>query len=572
MQKSKLDELGNSLIKWSKVLGTEVDHLVEYILERLTREEDYCPDLFTTFCQEIGRPEDYKLFKETISTSSELLDSLKTKNGADYDCLSKLAELLDHLGDDNLHFIVLDDEILYTDGERFLINPLVADRITISDETRLDSDIQNKYMYKLPVSESFINYDIINKNLERYAFTFFLMELLFPEIPYKKLPLDVALDYATLWHVNFSPEYKNYISSLLVFEKNNMVQTCTEILNQTIDIIENSSYKYRPYQNSVILVDYGDRRGRGKSGKSHSEDDYEIIRVNDTDRIFVMIADGVSTADLGRGEFISGKIREVILLREEQIRDKLQDLPTDDHPQFLSESRNLLSELVNEINIQATEKLNEALTFTGAEAEKINNPMSSTILLGVVCGNWCSFAHLGDSEIIHRKNGRSSIVNLPHNVHRERILEAVKQNSPYTRHQEKDDSLTRIIPMVHSNDDSYSAREDLSADLDFINFALENGDMVFLATDGLLSCLGGTSLRWKGLQELDRFISENEQLSMADLTKKLLDHADKASVDDIAVVILKHCGDSNEDQKLQAKGEEAGGRVTDVDYPRKRKL
>lgn len=573
MQKAKLEEMNNSLLKWSRILGTEADDLVEYLLEILTREEEIYPAQYTTFCQEIiSNPEDYKRFDQVISSSNELLDNLITKSGTDYHCLYKLAELLDKMGEDNLHVVLLDNAYLITDGEKFLFHPLFSKSIVISDETRLDNEIQNKFMYKLPLNETIISHNIINENLERYAFTFYLMEVLFPGIPFKKIPLDVALEFAPLWHREFAPEYKNYISKILITDKNNIEHSCVEILNHTLELLAQSIYTNRPYQKSEILVDYGDRRGRKKRNSSHSEDDYEVFRVNGTDRLFVMIADGVSTSDLGRGEFISGKIRDVILLREEQIKEKLSSLPINDHTLFLSESRIFLSELVNEINGKATEKLNEVLALAGGNAEYIKNPMSSTILLGMVCGNWCNFAHLGDSEIILRKNGSSNIINLPHNVHRERILEAIEHNKPYKRNQEKDDSLTRVIPMTYIDNSCFSAHEDLSADLDFVNFALEKGDMVFLATDGLLSCLGNSTLRSKGLQELDRFVSDHDQLSMDELTKKLLDHADKSSVDDIAVVILKNNGCSNEELNSQPAGKEAGEKTNIVANPKKRKL
>lgn len=570
MQKAKLEELNQSLFKWSKILGTEPDSIVEYILENIIREEETYPDRYATFCRDIGCPDNYKRFDQVISSSAELMDNLKTKSGTDYQYLYQLAELLDQMGEDNLHIIMLDHDCFLTDGEKFLFHPLVADSIIISDETMLNTAIQNKYMYKLPVSEKVISYDMIDKSLERFAFTFYLMELLFPKVPFKKVPLDIALDYAALWHQNFSPEYKSYIYKLLVSDKKNIEHTCVEILDNTLELLSQSIFSYRPYQRSEISVDYGDRRGRKKRSNTHSEDEYEVFRLNDTDRLFVMIADGVSTADLGRGEFISGKIREVILSREEQIKEKLSNLSLDDHDLFLSESRSLLSELVNEINDQATEKLNEVLALEGKKADNIESPMSSTILLGVVCGNWCSFAHLGDSEIILRKNGESNVINFPHNVHRERLLEVVNNNKPYKRNQEKDDSLTRVIPITYIENDCFSAYEDLSTELDFVSFALEEGEMVFLATDGLLSCLGSSSLRWKGLQELDRFVLEHEQLPLGELTKKLLDHADKSSVDDVAVVILNNRGALEE--KSPPGSKETSNKTSIQAYPKQYRL
>ena len=533
------------LLKWSEVLNTESDLLIEHLLETVRRED---PGLLsaqgTTFYHDFENPGSYKSFTSLLSKGQDLMDSLNDNTTNDYNNIINLAKLVDDMGCNNQHLILLQNDHIYTNGQKILFDPLVLPKIVISDETRIDDEIGKKYAYKLPVKEINIGYDLIDQNLERYAFAIYLLETLFPRLPIRNLSIRHALDYAPIWHQEITPEYVEFMSEILIYSRSNINYSCVDIFKATANRLFDSFMTFKPYEECEINYDYGSRRGRKKRSSSHSEDEYEIIKTeNYSDRFLIMVADGVSTADLGRGEFVSDNIRKTLLSKAKDVKEMLDNLPVDNYELFLSSSKQYLTDLIKLINEKAVEELNYLLLEEKKQPSDISNPMSSTVVIGIVCGNWCNFAHLGDSEIIVRRNDKSYIINLPHNVERCNIVSALKKGESLSESQLDNESLTSVIPLAEIKNDRFVPIEDPSTEIDYVNFFTEKGNYFITATDGLLSCFGkGSSLRAKGLKELDQFITSCSSLPIKELTKKILDYADDYSIDDVAIVLCINNG------------------------------
>jgi serine/threonine protein phosphatase PrpC len=123
-----------------------------------------------------------------------------------------------------------------------------------------------------------------------------------------------------------------------------------------------------------------------------------------------MVADGVSTADLGTGEDMARFLRNQVLENKEKILEFLDSMTTDSFDGFHEKTEKFLLDLMLEINREAVAFLNRKLEKEQKKATDFEHPMSSTLILAFLSAT-VQFVHVGDSEVILVRNGEPEVLN-----------------------------------------------------------------------------------------------------------------------------------------------------------------
>lgn len=525
---------------------------------------------------------DFSPLSRILPTGKELIRRLLDGDSEERRILETLADALDQLGSYNRHVFWLDPDLILWDGSRILFHPFAWPQMFVSDETVVNPKIRNQYGYKMAVKNPRIAAGQIDSDLERVAFLYFLLELLFPEVPFRKMDRTMI------------PKFLKYFSRAGVFMKKflsrwfgksqneKIAEKPREMLQGIIGAAKNNPLAPLPYQEARYECEYDVRRGRHKKG-THSEDEYEVIESgkHEKSRYFIFVSDGVSTADFGDGDGMVRFLRDQVQNQKEQIASFLDSLSTDDARKFAEESRSFLLDLCRKLNEAAIEKLNEQLKKEGKSAEGIQHPMSATLVLGVVCGNWVHFVHMGDSEVIFVRGADAYILNTPHNGLRDRLLEEAAHAQEIRSRVDGDEELTLVIPEFSIEQGRFVSSLDANA-LESVSLYLQKGDLLLFCTDGLLSCLGhNPAQREDALPELLRILRETDALPFYDRIQKLLDEAKKTGEDDVAVVGLKNMGlpvatlasgQEKEREKQGSREKESSISITIRDSKKERKL
>lgn len=554
MQNSITLELFNdTIIKWSRIFNISEDIILNDIINRI--KSNHTIDKFS-FYNYFEKPDEFFSFSKFLD-SKNISNNIINDASDEYKMMYKFADFLDNSGETNKHFFLIQKEFVFTDNNNFIINPFYLSKIVVSDEMRLDEHIRKNYFYKLPFKDLTISYKVIDSQLERYAFVFFLTELLYPDLPFNDVSIDVIIKYSEIWYPEMSHNLIFFLTDVLIFKKN-ISYSCKEILVLFIKFIL-SNIKNSVHFKSVNYDVYsGTRQGRKKNNNTQSEDEYEIIRSNKfSNRYFIMVADGVSTAEIGSGKVIASLIKRNIILNKKNVIEFIENILTNDFNQFKNESNEFLRSILYEINNEATNELNIYLEKESKNSNNISNYMSSTIIVGIVIGNWAVFAYLGDSEIIFINKNYYAILNIPHIVEYEKIKMNKNKNNFVSKNSEDDSMLTKVIPLSDADDKGlFVSQIDFNKNIDFVSFNTSKDDIIIIATDGLLTCLGkGNTDRQVCLKKLYEFTLNNFNLPLNNFTKILLDKSDETSIDDVSLIIFKNTGKETPDTIIHEKSD-----------------
>jgi len=523
------------------MLGIDPVDFLEHILS-FFRPRDWEENMPGYLATHEAFMNDVKLRKlsELLPTGRDLVQSLRQSGSFDRHILGKVAALVQNLAEQNLHCLWLDPQVLLTDGEKLLISPLVIPFMLFSDEGRIDESVRQKYYYRFPYRTTILNYKQVTSNLGRSAFVHFLLELLFPEVPFQKFNRLQAPSLIHHFSSNCTPEFQNLVREYMVQSATGELQDTPEmILEKMLHALNHSILNPAKYLGVDHELFFDVRRGREKTG-SHTQDEYEFIMTDTTPRRFLfMIADGVSTSSLGDGETMARLLRDVVVKERRSILEALQDLPVDDWEQFHEKAHALLLPLVQSMNQDAVGVLNQKLLDNQLRAGEVEHPMSATLILGCKVGSWCHFVHLGDSEVILVRGQTAYLLNQPHNQFRDRILHEASTESTVQEQVDGDSELSRVIPVFEIHDDQFVGVGDLGDLVDQGSVCTRQGDILIFTTDGLLTCLSqGSMFREAGLDALVSILKTKEKESFWKRMQEVVRRADDVSMDDVAVVAL----------------------------------
>lgn len=157
-----------------------------------------------------------------------------------------------------------------------------------------------------------------------------------------------------------------------------------------------------------------------------------------------------------------------------------------------------------------------AVVFDMADADNELRGMGTTVVAAVVVEGVCYVAHAGDSRLYKIQDGVLSQVTTDHSV-----VQTMVDSGQLTEEQAKIHPNKNIITRA------LGVRNDI--DVDFTEFKVSNGDIIFLCSDGLTNCVDD--------EEILNVMKNNDFSLTADI---LVDIANNnGGIDNITIVAVK---------------------------------
>jgi len=457
--------------------------------------------------------------------------------------LSTIASFIEELSNQNRFFYCVPyDEIYVSETNQIIFNWFEFSNFCISDKFNIPKELLQKYKKILDknLNSGFINYDILNSGLSKKAFIRFMIYCLYPQIADEALlPMKYWINIA-ITKLGFTPEEKNFMIKLQTSDKE--FSSCVDIIERYDEVLKNSIVN-EPPRIEKLKWNYGFHTEQGRNKRSkQNEDTYEFIETSDNQSILFMIADGVTTANIGRGKIVSSRIQEHIADSEKELIDFLMEIAEFSHKEWIVKVKERIVSLLQVINENTTDELNIRLNETKKTLTDYQ-PMSSTVILGFVNNNRCVFGHLGDSHVFYIENGSILRLNEEHNELSQRVAEFVNENSSKQFEESKSDKhLTKVLPLVVMDEDKEIFKtRNLMDEVSFFEFYPRSDSKLIIATDGLLDCIGSSSNELLSENELLQTIISIEQKSsdLKEIAREIARKADKNSgIDNITLIML----------------------------------
>lgn len=478
---------------------------------------------------------------EKLEKLSDLLTSLSKPKKIEL--LMKVATFVDYLAEHNRFFYIIPiDEMYISENNTILFNWFDFSNYCIQDQFQIPKPIQLKYgkLFDRNVNSGVIPFKMLSADLSKNSFIKFMMQSLYPKVSSENMISIKDWINVAITKLGFTPEEKNFIVSLITDNKE--FNNCQAIMEHYQLILKKSIVNV-PQSINKLKWSCGFHTEQGQNKKSNqNEDAYEIIKTPDEESILFMVADGVSTANIGRGKIVSSRIQEYLADKEEKIKEFMDSISLLNHQGWVVEVKKEIASILTLLNINITEELNIRIKDSSATYPDLQ-PMSSTVILGMINNNRCVFGYLGDSHVFYTDSKNMLKLTEDHNVLSERVSEYLNQDNkqPFIS-TKRDKHLTKTFPLVEydENEKIYYAIE-LDSELTYFEFYPTATAEIIVSTDGLLDSIGTTSNEIISEQELFKIV-QKVKLNSKDLTELARNvgrQADNNSgIDNITLLVL----------------------------------
>lgn len=258
--------------------------------------------------------------------------------------------------------------------------------------------------------------------------------------------------------------------------------------------------------------------------KRGNEDSYLILEDSKNQKLFAMIADGISTTNYGAGYDAANLVKDVSIEIWEEKNDKLQTL--DDIKSFFCS-------IINNSNT----KINNSI-IKDSDKEFWGTVMGSTFASVIILNNKMYFISLGDSKIyLFNKKRGFNLLNYEENYGTELL-----KNGYSWGECNNIDGFKALTNCIGGNDVNDKAKIIEDKDLNIKVLTLEDNDIILICSDGVtdyISPLGyGTNL-WnidKALKEL--IVSKKNDRNLLEIPSKLIQVANENGGGDNITSIL----------------------------------
>jgi len=480
---------------------------------------------------------------QKITVFSEKFNILKKEN-KEKQIFENLACMLDQMAVNNLFWFVIPfDQLYVSDDNKFVFNWFELDKYTASDQKKILKEIKIKYqdLISTKLNSGIVKSKMLNLDLTKEAFILFFRKIIYPKLPSQfNLPPAKWLNIA-LTKMQMTPEEKYFFNDL--FHNSSKFKTCTQIVNIFFTAKQESICMSQEIQNNIIW-NFGFHTEHGRQKKSiQNEDSYTLISSSDQKSLLFMVADGVSTADIGRGKTVSAEIEQNIEDQKDVLIEFMHKNADLDSDIWIEKCREKIVSILKQINENCIHKLNQKLENIDNPEEKL--PMSSTVILGFVNKNRAVFGHLGDSHVFYIHNNKIMRMNEEHNVLADRVSDYIdnKKKQPF-KEDKTDKHLERVMPLIQYNDEQQKFLPiDLEEKITFMEFYPKEKSTIIAATDGLIDCLGSTKNDFENEEQilkayLDALSESDDQKYIA---RSMARKADKNSgIDNITLIVLSN--------------------------------
>lgn len=480
---------------------------------------------------------------ENINQLSEVLRNIQLQKKI----LLAFSEFIDMYSNKGKFWYVIPSDLIYVSPNyKFAFNWFEIDKFCVSDKKIIDKEIKQKYshLFSRKLNSGIIDFNYLDKNLTIETFFLFFIHTIFPNIPNKnQLPLSKWINIS-LTKFNITPEEKYFL--IETYRNLNSFSNCKEIVTKFYKVKEASIMI--PVRTENMVWNFGFHTEQGRQKRSvQNEDSYEIIQSKNKKSLLFMVADGVSTADIGRGKIVSSRIQEFLRDDEQKILSFLDDISSYNNRDWMVSARSKIEELILKINEDNLEEVNYKLN----DYHKSDFlPMSSTLILGMIDKNRVIYGHLGDSHVFYICNNKLMRLNEEHNELSERMSEYIDSNS-IQKFEElpSDKNLTRVIPFCEYDDKQRTfIKLNLKDKITFFEFYPQKDAHIIVATDGLIDSLAKTNDEYENEKEiLNTFnIAFKKSDKPKNIAREMGRMADNNSgIDNITLVILSNSIEQN---------------------------
>lgn len=458
--------------------------------------------------------------------------------------LHQIASFVDSLSEQGRYFYIIPiGEIYLTVKGTILFNWFEFSDYCIHDKFIIPKKIRQEYgnLFDRTINSGVISYQLLEPTLSKNAFIKLLMQSIHPKVALENM---ISIKYwinVAITELGFTPEERAFMVKLIT--NNQEFTNCQDVVKQYQTALEKSII-YLPKSINKQKWSSGFHTEQGRNKRStQNEDSYEILQTADAESLLFMVADGVSTANIGRGKVVSSRIQEYIADKENDVLPFLNNIAQLSHQEWVVAAKKKISSILTDLNGNLTAEL--GIRFRDVpQPELEHQPMSSTVILGMINNNRCVFGYLGDSHVFYLAN-KGTLLKLTEdqNVLYERVIEYLNQDNkqPFTT-TKGDSHLTKTIPAIEYNKDENSYQDgEIANELAFFTFYPEANCSIIVSTDGLLDSIGTTSNEIISEQELLKVLEENKSKykDNRDLAREVGRYADTNSgIDNITLLIF----------------------------------
>ncbi|MBF0502857.1 MAG: SpoIIE family protein phosphatase [Candidatus Riflebacteria bacterium] len=288
---------------------------------------------------------------------------------------------------------------------------------------------------------------------------------------------------------SMNPEIPEYFVKIIEESSKDPSQfSIRDNLEKIIVMFRENPLKLNSLPSTDILHDIFANSVMGNKKKSRSNEDEVLCESLAPNISFLMVTDGVSTANLGSGKLAAEEIRRTYdLLFKSQFEELAKKLVTpgsgSDHSSWSSAAEQLMLNFARESHTRVVNLINAELIRNKPDApEKIVHTMSATLVCSMIFGDQAVMLHIGDSPAWLYSPSRKRFFRISTD-------DTVEQESGYS-HQEREDAeaLTRVIGMCDFDQEKMTF---VPADINMKKYEVQlaPGDLLFLASDGLHKCI-----------------------------------------------------------------------------------
>lgn len=309
--------------------------------------------------------------------------------------------------------------------------------------------------------------------------------------------------------------------------------TCRELLDRSLRSLKTSVFRLRPAVNESLGHESFGYSVQGLHKTGGNEDRWGEWHQGPAS--LLLVADGVSTADLGSGSVAAEEIVQLIGTSDygrTEFAGAVSDCVADPN-RWAQRAQDFLDGLLRRAHLQIVKRTN-SLAKERPGRQVAEHPMSTTATLAFVFGDQAVIGWVGDSPAWIHSPGRGLIsrVTTAQNVGRDSAFrfESVDGNAELTQ-------------TVGGCDYSPAERKYVPAPLlpEFVTVQLDVGDLVILGSDGVVDGIEAVS----GPENEARFTAEVRRLAadtrpLNRLVRNLIAPAEEGSShDNITLVVLR---------------------------------
>ncbi|MFZ4437612.1 MAG: PP2C family protein-serine/threonine phosphatase [Syntrophales bacterium] len=365
-----------------------------------------------------------------------------------------------------------------------------------------------------------------------YSFTLFIMDVFIDVRGGSLAELRDGLEKVRSGKKSVPPALPDILKKILQSTLTDLpLMTCRDLITAIISGCRQNPALFHPEIDRKIRHEWSAQSVIGLNKKEQFNEDrfYTCTGKNMT---FMFVADGVSTADLGTGALAADEIlrvfRDNYVDRFDAFAEKWR--ADDDIGDWSKEADKMLKEFFRDSNMAVIKGINDRLM--ASSGKEYASPMCSTLTAAIIFYDQAVLRYTGDSPVFLFSPGRQAFWKLTtdHNV-------GMEQKFSFTGESQKD-ALTRVIGACQY-DEKQSRFKPLEETGDPLRVQLCIGDILILASDGLVSCIDGASEMLK-MKRLEQELLDSHQDQFRKLIRRLVSLGENGSShDNITVNALK---------------------------------